>query len=299
MHGPRRARWHSSWPAGGFPGQRLLRSLVLLPLVLPPVVGGIALLYTVRPAGPARHTARVARHPDRLLHHRGGDGADLRRAAVPGGQPRGRAAHGGRAVRGRRRDARAPGPTTVLRRVTAPARAARPRLRRGAVVRPRAGRVRRHPDLRRQPAGRHPHPAAGDLPAARDRPRRRGRAVPGARGGRGGGDRRRALAAGRGSGADRSERPPGSTLRSSATAPASRLDVALSRRARRACWPSSAPTAPASRRCSPCSPGCCGPTPGTSGSAAGAVRPATVRPRAPRTGAASGCSPSSPCCSRT
>jgi molybdate transport system permease protein len=29
-----------------FPGQGLLRSLVLLPLVLPPVVGGIALLYT-------------------------------------------------------------------------------------------------------------------------------------------------------------------------------------------------------------------------------------------------------------
>ncbi|WP_119869416.1 ABC transporter permease [Frondihabitans sp. 762G35] len=29
-----------------FPGQRILRSLVLLPLVLPPVVGGIALLYT-------------------------------------------------------------------------------------------------------------------------------------------------------------------------------------------------------------------------------------------------------------
>jgi molybdate transport system permease protein len=29
---------------GGFPGQRLLRSLVTLPLVLPPVVGGVALL---------------------------------------------------------------------------------------------------------------------------------------------------------------------------------------------------------------------------------------------------------------
>ncbi|MCU1403759.1 MAG: molybdenum transporter permease, partial [Glaciihabitans sp.] len=29
-----------------FWGQRILRSLVLLPLVLPPVVGGIALLYT-------------------------------------------------------------------------------------------------------------------------------------------------------------------------------------------------------------------------------------------------------------
>ncbi|WP_407320801.1 ABC transporter permease [Isoptericola halotolerans] len=31
---------------GRFPGQRLLRSLVLVPLVLPPVVGGIALLST-------------------------------------------------------------------------------------------------------------------------------------------------------------------------------------------------------------------------------------------------------------
>src|SRR5436853_4252749 len=29
-----------------FPGQRVVRSLMLLPLVLPPVVGGIALLYT-------------------------------------------------------------------------------------------------------------------------------------------------------------------------------------------------------------------------------------------------------------
>lgn len=29
-----------------FPGQRIIRSLILLPLVLPPVVGGIALLYT-------------------------------------------------------------------------------------------------------------------------------------------------------------------------------------------------------------------------------------------------------------
>ena len=31
---------------GSFRGQTLLRSLVLLPMVLPPVVGGIALLYT-------------------------------------------------------------------------------------------------------------------------------------------------------------------------------------------------------------------------------------------------------------
>jgi len=31
---------------GRFPGQSILRALLLLPLVLPPVVGGIALLYT-------------------------------------------------------------------------------------------------------------------------------------------------------------------------------------------------------------------------------------------------------------
>jgi molybdate transport system permease protein len=31
---------------GSFPGQQILRAFVLLPLVLPPVVGGIALLYT-------------------------------------------------------------------------------------------------------------------------------------------------------------------------------------------------------------------------------------------------------------
>jgi molybdate transport system permease protein len=39
-----------------FPGQRLLRSLVLLPLVLPPVVGGIALLYTFGRRGLLGHT---------------------------------------------------------------------------------------------------------------------------------------------------------------------------------------------------------------------------------------------------
>ena len=65
------------------------------------------------------------------------------------------------------------------------------RLRGGAGLRPRAGRVRRHHHLRRQPAGHHPHAAAGDLPAPRDRPRRRGRAVAGAGRGRGGRDRLR------------------------------------------------------------------------------------------------------------
>ncbi|WP_427018692.1 ABC transporter permease [Pseudarthrobacter sp. P1] len=43
-----------------FPGQRLLRALVLLPLVLPPVVGGIALLYTFGRQGLLGHALSVA-----------------------------------------------------------------------------------------------------------------------------------------------------------------------------------------------------------------------------------------------
>lgn len=39
-----------------FPGQQVLRALVLLPLVLPPVVGGIALLYTFGRRGLLGHT---------------------------------------------------------------------------------------------------------------------------------------------------------------------------------------------------------------------------------------------------
>ena len=45
-----------------FPGRRVLRALVLLPLVLPPVVGGIALLYTFGSQGilgPALATAGI------------------------------------------------------------------------------------------------------------------------------------------------------------------------------------------------------------------------------------------------
>jgi len=42
-----------------FPGQRVVRSLVLLPLVLPPVVGGIALLYTFGRRGLLGHSIQV------------------------------------------------------------------------------------------------------------------------------------------------------------------------------------------------------------------------------------------------
>ncbi|MDG4669305.1 ABC transporter permease [Mycobacterium sp. 236(2023)] len=45
---------------GRFPGQSVLRALVLLPLVLPPVVGGIALLYTFGRQGLLGHHLEVA-----------------------------------------------------------------------------------------------------------------------------------------------------------------------------------------------------------------------------------------------
>ena len=37
-------RWPGCWPGSSFPGKALVRSLVLLPMVLPPTVGGVALL---------------------------------------------------------------------------------------------------------------------------------------------------------------------------------------------------------------------------------------------------------------
>ena len=42
-----------------FPGKRVVRSLTLLPLVLPPVVGGIALLYTFGRRGLLGHSLQV------------------------------------------------------------------------------------------------------------------------------------------------------------------------------------------------------------------------------------------------
>lgn len=42
-----------------FPGQQLLRALIVLPLVLPPVVGGIALLYTFGRRGLLGHSLEV------------------------------------------------------------------------------------------------------------------------------------------------------------------------------------------------------------------------------------------------
>lgn len=43
-----------------FAGQRILRALILLPLVVPPVVGGLALLYTFGRSGLIGHTLELA-----------------------------------------------------------------------------------------------------------------------------------------------------------------------------------------------------------------------------------------------
>ena len=96
-----------------------MRSLVLLPLVLPPVVGGIALLYTFGRRGLLGETFEVL-----------GIQVAFSTTAVVMAQtfvalpflvvsPGGRPAHGRTAVRGRRRLPRC-GPTTVFRRVTLP-----------------------------------------------------------------------------------------------------------------------------------------------------------------------------------
>ena len=102
-----------------FTGQGLLRSLVLLPLVLPPVVGGIALLYTFGRNGLLGHQLDVVGIRVAFSTDRGGAGPVIRVAALPGGEPRRRpalrrvgyedvaATLGGR-------------PTTVLRTVTLP-----------------------------------------------------------------------------------------------------------------------------------------------------------------------------------
>ena len=140
----------SCWPAGGCPGCRVLRSVVLLPLVLPPVVGGLALLFLLGRTGLLGSAARpLVRHHDPVHHRGGGAGPDVRRAAVPGGQPGGGAAHGGQRYEAVAATLGA-SPGYAFRRVTVPLVLPGLASGRGAGVRPLPGRVRR--DDRRSPA---------------------------------------------------------------------------------------------------------------------------------------------------
>ena len=140
-----------------FPGLRLARSLVLLPLVLPPVVGGIALIYTFGRQGLLGSTwsssgIRIAFTTTAVVIAQTFVALPFLVLSLEGSlRTAGRRYEAVAATLGARPDdGAAPGHH--------PAGAARPVLRRGPGVRPGPGRVRRHPDLRRQPAGRPPAP---------------------------------------------------------------------------------------------------------------------------------------------
>ena len=86
----------------------VLRTLATLPLVLPPLVGGIALLALLGRNGLFGETLGRARPAHPVHDHRRRDRADVRRPAVPRDHGRGVAAHGGHALRDGRGRARRP-----------------------------------------------------------------------------------------------------------------------------------------------------------------------------------------------
>ncbi|AGL27301.1 molbdenum-transport integral membrane proteinABC transporter [Mycobacterium tuberculosis CAS/NITR204] len=160
---------------------RSLRPLILLPLVLPPVVGGIALLYAFGRLGLIGRYLEFSRHQ----HPAGcGAGADLCLAAVSGDFPRGCSPHRRSRLRGGGGDTWGAARHCLVARdpaVAAPGRG----VRISTGVCPLARRVWRDPNLCRFPARGHPYPSAGDLPAAGDRSGRGGGIVTAARCGSG------------------------------------------------------------------------------------------------------------------
>ena len=146
--------WRGSWRARRCRGLRLLRALVTLPLVLPPVVGGVALLLVLGRNG------LVGQYLDLwfgitlpFTTARRGRGRDVRRDAVPGDRRGGRLPLRGPGVRRGSGHARSR-PADGLPAGDAALDPAGAGGRIGAVLGPRARRVRRHGHLRRQPAGR-------------------------------------------------------------------------------------------------------------------------------------------------
>ena len=166
-------RWPGCWPARGFRPRRCSGRLITVPLVLPPVVGGVALFTVLGRSGllgrplyeltgfafPFTPYAVVLAQvfvalPFLVLSVEGALRAADRRfeeaAATLGARP-----------------------ITVFRRVTLPL--VGPGIAAGAVLGlgPRAGRVRRDDHLRRQLPRDHPDHAAGGLPGPGDRSRMR------------------------------------------------------------------------------------------------------------------------------
>ena len=143
-----------------------------------PVVGGVALLLALGRQRAASAGSWTGGSASRCRSRRAAVVVAETFVAMPFlvDRGRGRAPRGRPAVRGGRRD---PGRLrlTVFSRVTLPLVAAGAGGRRGAVLGPRAGRVRRDDHLRRQPAGHDADDAARGLPAAPARPVSGGRPV--------------------------------------------------------------------------------------------------------------------------
>ena len=165
-----------------FPGRSLVRALVVLPMVLPPVVGGIALLFAFqRNNGLDRWAGSTTRSGCSSRSARSGVILAETFVAMPFLVITVEA--GLRSMDRRYEDAAASlgaNRWTVFRRVTLPLdRACAVRRRRAGVGTGPRG-VRRHHHLRGQHPGPHAdHPARG-LQPARDRPGHRDRAEPGA-----------------------------------------------------------------------------------------------------------------------
>ena len=167
------------WPASPFPGRAVVRALVLLPMVLPPVVGGVALLLAFGRRGLARAVLDAVFGITLPFTTAGAIVAETFVAmpflviTVEAGLARARtgATRTPRATLGAGRWTDLPARHPAAGRAVA-------RRRRGAVLGARARRVRRHDHLRRQLSRHDPDHAAGGLPGARERPGRGDRAQP-------------------------------------------------------------------------------------------------------------------------
>ena len=149
-----------------FPGKALVRSLVLLPMVLPPDRRRCRAAARLRPPRTARPLAGGhLRHHPAVPHLRRRRRRDLRRHAVPRHQPRRHAGGAPAELRGDRGLPRGLAGTGVLHRHPPHGRP-RPRRRGRAHLGPCARRVRRDDHLRRESARHHPDPAAPGLSAA-------------------------------------------------------------------------------------------------------------------------------------
>ena len=101
-------RWRGCWPGSSFPGRGIVRALCTLSMVLPPVVGGVALFFALGRRGLVgqyldRWFGIHAPVHDRRRRHR----PDVRGDAVPRAHRRGRAAPARPPLRRRRPHARA------------------------------------------------------------------------------------------------------------------------------------------------------------------------------------------------